>query len=410
MNIFEHFGESFDAIFNNKLRSVLSTLGVVIGISSVVVMLGIGEGVRESIIKNLTTTNDVVVISPSYGGYSREKRGGDESGGELRKPAKNVITYDNINILKEKVPNIRTVIPIARVDANMTYKGKHTRADIKGVDNEFLSAKQVNLDYGYGILPRHLKNNEKVAVIGYKKVADIFKGENPIGEQLVIGGQLFNVIGVLDKKDNRQIDNSVLIPITTAQKRLNSNKLEKIEAYVKDIFYIDQTKRNIQYLLFKLSGVDSPSSVKFRIETNADALKQADKIVGGMQLFLGGIASISLLVGGIGVMNIMLVSVTERTREIGIRKSIGARKKDILLQFLIESIVISIIGGIIAVGLSYGIAEIINNMGMDEFKTVITTRVIILACSVSMGMGVLFGIMPAWKAAKLKPIDALRFE
>jgi ABC-type antimicrobial peptide transport system permease subunit len=410
MNIFEHFWESFDAIFNNKLRSVLSTLWVVIWISSVVVMLWIWEWVRESIIKNLTTTNDVVVISPSYWGYSREKRWWDESWWELRKPAKNVITYDNINILKEKVPNIRTVIPIARVDANMTYKWKHTRADIKWVDNEFLSAKQVNLDYWYWILPRHLKNNEKVAVIWYKKVADIFKWENPIWEQLVIWWQLFNVIWVLDKKDNRQIDNSVLIPITTAQKRLNSNKLEKIEAYVKDIFYIDQTKRNIQYLLFKLSWVDSPSSVKFRIETNADALKQADKIVWWMQLFLGWIASISLLVWWIWVMNIMLVSVTERTREIWIRKSIWARKKDILLQFLIESIVISIIWWIIAVWLSYWIAEIINNMWMDEFKTVITTRVIILACSVSMGMWVLFWIMPAWKAAKLKPIDALRFE
>jgi ABC-type antimicrobial peptide transport system permease subunit len=409
MNIFEHFWESFDAILNNKLRSVLSTLWVVIWISSVVVMLWIWEWVRANIVKNLTTTNDVIVISPSYWGW-RWMKEVEEWWWELKKPAKKVITYDNIDILKEKVPNIRTVIPIARVDANMTYKWKHTWAQIKWVNDEFITAKQAKLDYWYWILPRHLENNEKVAVIWYKKVKDIFKGKNPIWEQLVIWWQLFNVVWVLDKKDNWEIDNAVLIPITTAQKRLNSNELEKIEAYVKDIFYVDQTKRNIQYLLFKLSDVDSPSSVKFRIETNADALKQADKIVWTMQLFLGWIASISLIVWWIWVMNIMLVSVTERTREIWIRKSIWAMKKDILLQFLIESVVISILWWLIAIWLSYWIAEIINNFAPDDFKTVITMRVIMLASWVSMWMWVIFWIMPAWKAAKLKPIDALRFE
>lgn len=408
MNIFEHFSESLDAIFNNKLRSILSTLWVVIGISSVVVMLWIWEWVKANIVKNLTTTNDVVVISPNYWWWRMEEE--KEWWWELRKPVKDVITYDNINILKDKVPNVRTVIPVARVDTNMTYKWKHAWGQIKWVNDKFISAKQVKLDYGYWILPRHLKGSEKVAIIWHRKVNDIFKWENPIGQHLVIWWQIFNVVWVLEKKDNWEIDSSVLIPITTAQKRLNSKKLEKIEVYVKDIFYIEQTKRNIQYLLFKLSGAFSPSDVKFRIETNADSLKMADKIVGSMQLLLWWIASISLLVWWIWVMNIMLVSVTERTREIWIRKSIWAKKKDILLQFLIESVVISILWWILAVWLSYWVAELINNYAPEDFHTLITSRVIVLACWVSMWMWVLFWIMPAWKAAKLKPIDALRFE
>jgi len=409
MNIFEHFWESFDAILNNKLRSILSTLWVVIWISSVVVMLWIWEWVRANIVKNLTTTNDVIVISPW--GWRWWMRWWEKKESTWpQKPAKKVITYDNIDILKEKIPNVRTVIPIARVSANMTYKWKHTWAQIKWVNNEFISAKQAKLDYWYWILPRHLENNEKVAVIWYKKVKDIFKWDNPIGQHLVIWGQIFNVIWVLDKKDNWEIDNSVLIPITTAQKRLSSKELEKIEVYVKDIKYVPQTKRNIQYLLFKLSDVRSPSDVKFRIETNADALKQADKIVWTMQLFLWWIASISLIVWWIWVMNIMLVSVTERTREIWIRKSIWAMKKDILLQFLIESVVISILWWLIAIWFSYWVAEIINSFAWEDFQTVITIRVIILASWVSMWMWVIFWIMPAWKAAKLKPIDALRFE
>ena len=264
-----------------------------------------------------------------------------------------------------------------------------------------------NLDYGRFLLESDITYRQKVAVIGKEVVDELFPFQNPLGEKITINGQKFVVVGVLQEKGTSMrgsSDNKVVIPITTGQRLLGSTEIRTVYLTASSSEVVDTVISQLQSRLVK----KFKSEDNFNIFSQTEMLSTVSEVTGTMTAMLGGIAGISLIVGGIGIMNIMLVSVTERTREIGIRKAIGAKKSDILIQFLIESVVLSGMGGLL--GLITGIAGSGMISGLVGFETVISPRILIIAIAFSVFVGVFFGIYPANKAARLNPVDALRYE
>ncbi|MGE4443557.1 MAG: ABC transporter permease [Candidatus Altimarinota bacterium] len=407
MRFLKYFIQALDALWRNKLRSTLSTLGIVIGIASVTIMLALGEGLKAQMLENLSVSNDVISITPNDGG-----RWGMSEGPQAETPyiqVKEIFVQDSIDKIKKYVGNVKTVLALANANgASTKFEGKDLYGSIVGVTQDYFHTKGIEVVSGFGFTQKHFSDSAKVVVLGNDFVKYDLEGKNPVGKTIMIGGYAFDVIGVLGESKDWQLNYSIIVPMTTVQNSFGVKNFSNMAIYVDDILKIDATKRDVLYLLLKLSEVTSPSEVKFRLESNDEAIKYINETINQMKLFLGGIAGISLLVGGIGIMNIMFVSVIERTREIGIRKAIGAKKRDILSQFLAESIVISILGCLIAFGLSLIGIYLLNKY--SPLPATFSLNVMLFSSGVSVGMGIIFGIIPAWKAAKMKPIDALRFE
>ncbi|MDD3794012.1 MAG: ABC transporter permease [Candidatus Gracilibacteria bacterium] len=404
MNILKYFISAVSSLLKNKLRTTLSTLGIVIGISSVTIMLALGEGLKAQMLENLSVSNDVISIveNNSFPGEGEPTETPYIKVNDIF----NVLTIDSI---QKYVGNIKGVAGLASsYGGTSKFDGKDLYSQITGITKDYLKLKKINILYGYGFTNNHYNYKSRVVILGNDLVKYDLEGKNPIGKNIMIGGYSYDIIGVLDKSTDWQLNYSMIVPITTLESSFGVKKLTNMYIFVNDILKIDTTKKDILFLLMKLSGLDIPSDAKFRLESNDEAIKEINKMIMQMQLFLGGIAGISLLVGGIGIMNIMLVSVIERTREIGIRKAIGAKKSDIIIQFLTEAIVISILGCIIAFAISLLGVYLVNKYSPMPAK--FSLNVIIFSSLVSMAMGIIFGLFPAWKAAKMKPIDALRFE
>ncbi|MBW7954203.1 ABC transporter permease [Candidatus Gracilibacteria bacterium] len=419
MRFLKYFLYAIKILWKNKLRTSLSTLGIVIGIASVTIMLALGEGLKKQMLENLSVSNDVITITPNEGGNWGEVGTpgiGKMQTGDSETPTsqptirvKEIFTQDTIDKIKKYVPNVKTVLATGNAYGGETnFEGKTIYSSIVGVTYDYFKTKNIKVVSGYGFTTKDFKNNAKVAILGNDLVKYDLEGKNPIGKTIMLGGYAYTVIGILDKSNDWNVNYAISIPMTTLQSSFGVSKFQNLAIYVKDILKIEDTKKNVLYLLFKLSEVFSPSEVKFRLESNDEAIKYIDETVKQMKLFLVGIASIALLVGGIGIMNIMFVSVVERTKEIGIRKAIGAKRKDILMQFLAESVVISILGCILALGVSLIGIYFINKY--SPMPAVFSINVLLTASLVSVSMGIIFGIVPAWKASKLRPIDALRFE
>lgn len=325
---------------------------------------------------------------------------------------KDTFSIEAADYIGRVVPNVKYSIATTRVSNAypLIYRWKNSRASFMWIPENYFEAKWVKVARWRSFSKDDLESYAKYVVLWDKASKKIFKNSNPIWRKITVWNQIFTVIWVLENKDNWETDESWFMPITTWKKRFWAEKPDKIEVIVKNIKYSEATKLNIFYALYKYSGITNPKDIWVRVQTNKDALKFVDKFYWSMQLFLIWIGSISLLVWGIWVMNIMLVSVTERTREIWIRKSIWASRKDILLQFLMESILISIIWWILAIGLSYFAWDLITEMSKWEFTVYISSKVIMVASIISISAWVVFGLFPAWKASRLKPIDALRYE
>ncbi|MDD2693767.1 MAG: ABC transporter permease [Candidatus Gracilibacteria bacterium] len=389
----------------NKMRAGLSSLGIIIGVLSVVVLLAVGEGATSSIVNTVSALGtNLLTISPG----SQNSGNVRQIGGSNTK----VFTMDHVEIIKE-IEHVSKVAPLINTSKQLVYSDNNTSAIINGVTPDYETVNNTSVTAGTFITQSAVDNREKVAVLGPTVVTNLFETEDPIGKTIKIGNSLYTVIGVTKSKGSggrNSSDSAVFVPITTAEISLAGTKyLSSISVMVDSEENMTTTKDAVTEKLLEVLGIADSANATFTVSSQEDTLDTLSSITSTLKLFLGGIAAISLIVGGIGVMNILLVTVSERTKEIGIRKAIGAKSRDIIEQFLVESVLLTVVGGAIGIFLSYVIVFTITSI-TTAITPVITTNQILLALSFSVGTGLFFGIFPAYKAAKLKPIDALRTE
>lgn len=400
--------EAWHAMSANRLRTFLTMLGMVIGVGAVVLMMAIGEGAQQSIKRSIDSmgSNLFVILSGSS----------STSGSRSASGSSSTLNMNDATAIAD-LEDIGAVAPISIGNAQIIYGGNNSNSAIVGTTPSYFSIRRWDVESGELFSDADIRSASRVALVGKTVVENLFGDEvDPIGKTIRIKKSPFIVVGVLEAKgqsfDGRDQDDTVIVPITTAQRKLFGNQIpgsvRMIMAQAKSEKYMGVAEDAINDLVRQRHNIRENAESDFSIRNLTAMAKTASETAKTMSMLLGAIASISLLVGGIGIMNIMLVSVTERTREIGIRMAIGAREKDILLQFLLEACVISIVGCVIGVGLGLGGAILVKKMVGAEI--LISMQSIVLAFSVAASVGVFFGYYPASKAAKLHPIEALRYQ
>jgi len=385
------------ALAKNKLRSSLTSIGIIIGISSVIVMVGMGQSAKIEV-RSKVYTFGANALSVS----TEAKRTGKW------------MDHSDLIELKKIFYQIDYITPYLRKKLVMVKYGRENIiTDIEGVNSSYFSIKGKKIDRGRLLTEEDINSRAKVAVVGSKVQTELFEGRDPIGEQILFDSLPLTIIGVLEYSgeafSGRDFDSIVIIPYTTYLTRV-SNKQFFDEIYIKAID--ENSVREVgedvtKYLRAKFNILEGQPD-NFKIYTSDDKLKMANDISNALAILLAGIASISLFVGGVGIMNIMLVSVTERTREIGIRMAIGAKKKDIMMQFLIEAVSLSMIGGIVGLALGLGVYGLI--VYFVKWPFIFTPIAVFLAVFFATAVGIFFGYYPARKASELKPIEALKYE
>jgi len=395
--------ESFRSLFSNKTRSGLTILGIVIGIASVISMVSIGQGTQKTITSTIENLgSNLLTIIPGA-----VMQGGMSLGRGTFQSLKN----EDVTVLKD-INGIEYISPeTSRRYQIVSSVGLNTNTTVMGVTADYYAARNMSMKDGFYFNDVQLKNLSRIVILGANASNDLFGETDPINKTVKINKINFKVIGIFSGKGGAgfsNIDDMVFVPLPTMQKILTGNDyLSNIVISVKDKNIIDDVKNDIILTLATKHNID-PNNPDFTVISQADILSSLNQITNTFTLFLAAIAGISLLVGGIGIMNMMLTNVTERTHEIGIRKAIGATKRDIVLQFLSESIILTSIGGIIGILLGWGISILIGKL--MSITTLVTLSAVLLACGVSAGIGIVFGYYPAKKAANLNPIDALRYE
>ena len=400
--------EAWHGMSANRLRTFLTMLGMVIGVGAVVLMMAIGEGAQQSIKRSIDSMGSNLFVILSGSSSSSGSRSASGSSSTL-----NMSDAAAIGDLED----IGAFAPISVGNAQIIYAGNNSNTAIVGTTPSYFSIRRWDVESGELFSDADIRSANRVVLVGKTVVENLFGDEiDPIGKTIRIKKSPFTVVGVLEGKgqsfDGRDQDDTIIVPITTAQRKLFGNQIpgsvRMIMAQAKSEKYMGVAEDTINVLIRQRHNIRENAESDFSIRNLTAMAKTASETTKTMSILLGAIASISLLVGGIGIMNIMLVSVTERTREIGIRMAIGAREKDILLQFLLEACVISIVGCVIGVGLGLGGAMLVKKMVGAEI--LISMQSIVLAFSVAASVGVFFGYYPASKAAKLHPIEALRYQ
>ncbi len=389
----------------NKLRTILTMLGIIIGVSAVIALVSVGMGVRKNVTDSISRlgSNLLMVMSGS------SNRGGVRGGaGSVQ-----TLTYDDAKAIKSKIKDVAYVSPTAQGSYQVVYGHENWSTTVTGVIPEYAAIQSLTMQSGIFFSEHDVDVRSRVAVIGTTVATNLFGSVNPVGKKIRVGNAPYTVIGLIASKGQSSVgqdqDDVVLIPLTTAQERLMGiTYVRSINVQVADADKMDEVQANIEKLLRQRHRIRAGADDDFNVRNLTSLMETMNETTTMITLLLGSIAGISLIVGGIGIMNIMMVSVTERTREIGIRKAIGATYNSIMMQFLIESTMISILGGIIGIFLGIGLAQAISKFG--NFTTVISGESIIASFGFSLFVGVFFGMLPARKAAKLDPIDALRYE
>ena len=398
MNPFETIKMAFSAIWANKVRSFLTMLGVIIGVMSVTVLMGIGQGTTSSITDSIASmgTNMLTVnIQTRRVGF-----GGRNMGRNTRSSsAKGTVILKTEDVLSLKDNEyIQYVSPTVSGSLTVKAGSTNTSASVTGVYPDYASIVNTELASGRYLIDADIANRSAVCIVGQELAMDLFGNANVVGNTMHVNGRKFRIVGVLDSESSE-----LIMPFTLAQRMLDSTTISTFYVSATDSTTVNRAEAAINSFLYKKYQDDSTYSIM-----NQEAmLETMEEMTGTLTPMLGGIAGISLLVGGIGIMNIMLVSVTERTREIGIRKAIGAKRRNILLQFLVESVVLSGMGGVLGLLLGYVVmAAFENYLGMTVSASASVAQ---LAMGFSMFVGIVFGLYPANKSSKLKPIDALHY-
>lgn len=403
MNLIESIKMAGKTLLSNKLRSTLTMLGIVIGNASVIAMIGIGEAGQKYVNKQLESLGpNVLFILPG----NRETQ-------RISFEVPKTLVLADADAIATQVPTVAGVAPELNRRQVVTYRNRNTNVNVIGTTPTFPEVRDFDMAQGRFFTEVDIKRNNQVTVLGAKLAERLFNDSNPVGAQLRIKDSSFQVIGVLEAKGSSlgaDYDEAALIPITTSANRLVGRNspygigLDYIVVSARDANSVDGAEFQITNLLrqrHKITGEDD-----FTIRTQKDAMQTIGQITGALTIMLAAIAAISLIVGGIGIMNIMLVSVTERTQEIGLRKAIGATQQDILLQFMIEAVILSAAGGLI--GTAIGVSGILLVGALTPLDAGISVVAITLSVGVSGGIGLFFGVVPARRAAKLDPIVALR--
>jgi putative ABC transport system permease protein len=408
---------AFKSLSANKLRSVLTMLGIVIGVAAVIGLMSIGRGVQTSITSTFESLGtNVIYVIPSTPGATGF---GGLTGGVP------TLSVDDAEALANpsRVRSVVAVAPVGTSYADVTAGNESVTTAITGTSPAYMETMGYSLASGQFISERNVSHRDSVVVLGSKTASDLFGADDPVGQQVRIKERRFTVVGVLEAKGGAMMgvseDELVLVPITTYYTRLFTQRTANGEDAVQTIVVqvssaeaIDGAVRDIEDVLRYRHRLDAGDEDDFAVISQEQILGTLQQITGVLTLFLGAIAGISLLVGGIGIMNIMLVSVTERTREIGIRKAVGAKRRDILRQFLLEAAMISLVGsaiGIVAGTIMARLFSGISIMGGEALTTVVSPDIIGLAISVAIFIGLVSGIYPALRAARLNPIDALHY-
>jgi len=401
MNIWESIKSAWQAIFSNKLRSSLTMLGIVIGVSAVVLLVSLGQGFQTS----MTTTFNNMGASALYISSSADK-----TLTTLRP-----LTLDDAQALTDKTltPSIDVVSPTLGSRISVQYGNNNANVQTTGITPVITQIRNYQVDKGRFITDQDLAARTNVVLLGYQTGIDLFGSESPVGKSLRVGGSKFQVVGTLQKLGGFGGDSYILMPLSTMQSKITGgNNVQQIAVKAASPDLVDSVIAEATAVLRARHFIVTGAADDFTITDMRETINSMQATLAGFSLFMGAVGAISLIVGGIGIMNIMLVSVSERTREIGIRKAIGAKRRDILLQFLIEAAALSLTGGLIGLLLAIGGASLMGNiqLGNTSIKAEISATIVIIALAVSIGTGLISGTYPAFRAARLDPIESLRHE
>lgn len=388
MNLYQSIKMALKSILGNKVRSFLTMLGIIIGVSSVITLVSVGQGTTSSITEQLEGLGTDLLTVNIMG------RGATTS-----------LTYEEVKSLSE-IQGIKAVSPVINGSATVKKGTINDTYTIEGITPAYEEVKDFHVQAGRYILDIDNEYRMKVALIGTEVAGDFFGTDNPVGQTLQLNGSSFTVVGLLESigtSATESNDDKILIPITTAERFMQSRGIRSITVQAESTDLVERTQTRLEaWLNEKFKSADNAYTI-FNAQEMMDTLNSTTRM---LSMALGGIAGISLLVGGIGIMNIMLVSVSERTREIGVRKAIGAKKRNILLQFMIESTALSSFGGLLGIGIGYGACALIS--AYSTLSADVSIAVVLIAFGFSLFIGVVFGMIPANQAAKLRPIYALR--
>ncbi|MGI6643255.1 MAG: ABC transporter permease [Bacillota bacterium] len=384
MRFFDLLSMSFRGVASNKMRSALTMLGVIIGVASVITLVSIGEGARKEVTANLESMGTNILQLYMWRWDAR-------------------MTVDQLEDLKARVPDMEMIMPVVQAGGQVTYEGKERWTSVLGVTGVFPKLREHDLYLGRFFTAGEEEVNRPVAVIGWQVMQDLFAGRNPIGKMLSIDQRPHEIVGVLEEKGQylgEGVDHQIFVPIGVAQRQRGTNKIDQVYMKARSHDTVPIVQVTVERIMESRWGPDWG-----QVWTQQSMLDEVQKSTRTMTLMLGAIAGVALLVGGIGVMNIMLVAVAERTREIGLRMAVGAKRYMVLVQFLAESALMCSFGGLLGVGTGIAAAKVVARMGP---MTYVTPTSVIIAFGFSILVGFLFGVYPAFRASRLLPAEALR--